>query len=788
MKKMNKLQKFQLWLKGRKTFPKKEGRTYKSMTLLRERLFYKGIAAFSVAFVLFLLFMMPVWFTTPQEFQPNSIFDEEAIVMMPRDSIGGKIFGSNLFMVTMDTISDKNISYSDMIIELQVIDKSEDYKEATYEKLREIGMGHYNAKMFSYLAWTYGKGETTVWTAWENILIPIGVKSDEFLTWTFGETWEALKSKTTSLSWMQYFRVMMVIIVMASFSAAIWVEPYRKKVSPKVKMQFPGYGKFIFDPSRPTGYTNFFGVKIPKRASPQAEPTYWWVRNFAYTLKNLSYIFPMLAVALYYFIFNKKYLLDHDLWNTVFVDLFWISVGVTAFSIYQTYKLGKVGLNEVFGKSTRGRRPILKKIAETSRQIEEMTADSDILEREVERGSFENIDRLSRKYNTGSVEATSLAERMSREMETPEDPLGNPVTKKMWTTKSGKAVEDYIKTKYGNVTYYFNSEEDKEDFKRLSKENEKEFQRRMKNKAIFESKYKPFIGAMMKMGMTKQEAEQRAMEKDLVSKYEKANILAKNLVQTGKFSKSDARDYAIRHILDPEATRRSSKYKEEIDAINEAVEDVDSKIRGQTKKKRDILANKEARLRNLVGDPLFMKGSRDLRTKISGGLQKKPFAPIYVAEVPQKDKKYYNYDYQIRMSGNLSQTLSNFLTKFVYDTSGGVSNLSKKKGITLPDQDRMKRELDRGNPEAYEQAFKAVQLYKYGAAKGSGEISALKSIPYIYNLKEDDARKLSAIFNEIKKEGLKFDYDGSHYTVGLDSRPKTVNNKNKKKLTILRRI
>ncbi|KYC46996.1 MAG: hypothetical protein AMQ74_01727 [Candidatus Methanofastidiosum methylothiophilum] len=394
-----------------------------------------------------------------------------------------------------------------------------------------------------------------------------------------------------------------------------------------------------------------------------------------------------------------------------------------------------------------------------------------------------------RKYDTGSVEATSLAERMGREMETPMDPLGAPVTKKMWKTKTGRGVEDYIKTKYNGVIYYFNSEEDKEDFKRIAKENEREFQQKMKNKEAYTKNYKPFIEAMQKMGKSRKEAEQMAMEKDLVIKYSQANELAKTLVKTGKFSKAQARDYAVRRVLDKEASRRSGQYYEEKKMIDDAIEDVDQKNRDLLKGKKDTLAKKEQRRRDLAGGPLFMKGSRGLRDQLVGvdELRKKPFAPIYLAEVPQQDKKYYNYEHQIRMSGNLPQTLSNFLTKFVYDTSGRVSDRSKQKGIAIYDQEKMKRELDRGNPEAYEQAFKAVQLYKYGSAKGSGEISALKSIPYIYNLDEDKANNLSKIFNKLKKEGLKFDYDGSHYTVGLDARP-PQKNKNKKKLRILRRI
>lgn len=600
---------FRLWLKGRKTAPRKTKNpgefTYPSMNIGRERAFYMGLT-FCIIMIIGLAFLLyPLYAYTPVGLRPTSIMDAEGLVMFPKDSAWGYFFGSDLLSITLDITDTPSISE----LPLDITNYSDNYKTLTYEVLtEEFGMGPYKARALSYFAWTIGEGQEVAWGAWQGIAVPVGLTIGDFLSSVFGPTWDILAASTITAPWKQYFLSIMFTTTGFAIMFAIWIDPVRRRGMSKIHKKISGIKqRFTY------GMNDKFNIKVRK-----SQP---WTT-----------IAVILMALTYYLAFYKKYFMGTN--NLIFEGLqsiFWISAIASVIIFYQTFIASKHLGNKPGKRGPKAKRD--KQMEKDSTELQEIRADRDIFRSEARRGMFSgwNLSKFMGNNYDGNKDANELAGRMLREKSPEKDPYGNPVYRQQIVTPSGRVKEGVISTTvtFGEgkdqvkEKFSFNTEEDKEAFRETVKQVKKQIKNKEKNKEAFDRTYGGVINTLKEMGTKKEDipiALERVVTIDMFNKINRD----KQIAMSKGYSPDEAAALAIRRNLDPnfgkgleEYTQTDKRLKEDIDSLKTKKKTL-AEEQKELKKKREEDIKRMNQQREFVDTTPHVTG---MRGSLTGGFR-----------------------------------------------------------------------------------------------------------------------------------------------------------------------
>lgn len=560
------IHRFRLWLKGRKTMPDKDsdGAVYESMNINRERYFYKGIGALIIVLIGVVFLLYPLFAYTPDGLRPNSMLDENAVVIFPKNSVWGWIYGNNFMEVTLNITDAPKINE---IPGLNIADYSGRYQELTYSRLSELGVGHYKALTLSYFAWSIGQGQEIAWKAWEGIAVPLGMGIGNFGSAVFGETWDTLAENVITASWRMYFMSIMILTGAFAISFAIWFEPHRREATKKAKKWV--FGPWVYDPNTKRKHKTLpiINVKIPTK---ETTPTTTW-RNDHFNLlvkkaQPWATVYILLAILSYYVGYVERIFVATPILNEAIQAVFWVTLPLSGLVLYYTLWRGR----RLRPYSGPGRPPKQKDLAKIQKSIQETRADRDIMASEASRGIFKGLSLskfLSKDY-TGTKDSNILAQRMLAEQTPITDPDGNPVRKQTIITPSGRQKLDYIKTKMKvggtEQTYYFNTLEDKERFRENMKLSEKYIENIKKDQSQYNKLFGPIISSFKAQGYTQKQADDMVKLAMTQNKYKETSEMIDRLKKQG-LSEQEAATTAYAALYDVDTIKQKKWYKEQMD-------------------------------------------------------------------------------------------------------------------------------------------------------------------------------------------------------------------------------
>lgn len=483
---------FTYWIKGRKSAPKKDKDIIKwtniSNTPTRERFVYIGAFLLIVFIASQIIISYPVYNYTPQELRPDTIIGiffnpfSDGQVVIPKDSYYGAIFNNKMSIVTMDLTEVPK--YESVAVKMDLldfdpkVDHSVEYREEMYNFLKdEVKLDEYKSRLFSYMAWSFGESEDRFYQIWYGIFKPLGYASKDVLKWTFGDTWDIFEENYMTVSWHSYFRLFFFFSFAIAILGAYYVDPVRRRATARVMKYYPGKGQWIYEPEEKSKHVNIFGIKVPKRVTSKSNRTFWVSDTFSLFSSVKAWICLVLMVLVWFVIFYYRMLVNYPRWESYGEVVFGVLFLITIISLIITYK-SRYPAGRPKGRG----RP--KKIEELAEKRGQLLGRRTILGMSESPSAFSNLDWFTKDekgINKPLVE--QMAESKTRKV----SPFGEYVDPEIRKTKGGSERKGYFytwdisgkdkegKNKHdtllnltgGDGVLYFNSNEEKESFKKM---------------------------------------------------------------------------------------------------------------------------------------------------------------------------------------------------------------------------------------------------------------------------------------------------------------------------------